>query len=122
MNVLRGKVAKVVEIRAQSLSAEIYATLEAYRVGRGAEEGPVNRRSAPGDPPARQFGHLQESVKYLIDRARLIAVVGPLEGASTVDNPKTVEYAAALEFGTRKMAARPFVVPSLTRWKAKWRR
>ncbi|MCX7689046.1 MAG: hypothetical protein N2045_13870 [Fimbriimonadales bacterium] len=123
MQSVRRKAAQILEIRAQSLADEEYGLLERYKVGSGIMH-PGNRvpSSAPGDPPARQTGHLQESIKYVIDRQKLIAVVGPFEGPPTVIRPKPVPYAALLEYGTRHIAPRPFVRPALESWKAKWRR
>jgi hypothetical protein len=122
-NELKRKAAQVLEIRAQSLADEIYGLLERHTVGRGIF-WPGNRvpSSAPGDPPARQTGHLQESVKYVIDRQNLIAVVGPFEGPPTVNNPTPVPYAAPLEYGTRHVEPRPFIRPAFDTWRRKWSR
>ncbi len=60
--------------------------------------------SAPGEPPARVSGELMDSVAYEVvesDRGLVVLV-----GASA-------PYALALEYGTRRMAARPFLRPSL---------
>ena len=60
--------------------------------------------SAPGEPPARVTGELLDSVAYEViesDRGLVVSV-----GAAA-------PYAQALEYGTRRMAPRPFLRPSL---------
>jgi len=54
--------------------------------------------SAPGDYPSMRTGHLRRNVQQETDRERLIARVGT-----------NVLYGKFLEFGTRKMAARPWL-------------
>ncbi len=64
--------------------------------------------SSPGEYPHRRTGNLQRNVdKHEAE------IQGPfLVGAVGVDLGK-VDYAGHLEFGTSKMAARPFLRPSL---------
>jgi HK97 gp10 family phage protein len=69
--------------------------------------GLPNRSSAPGESPARQSGRLIAGIDIRPEPAALRAVVN----ASTA-------YAAALEFGTQKMAPRPFMRPALAAKKA----
>lgn len=81
----------------------------------GARGGPKGGRSAaayayeaskPGEPPRKRTGTLQKSI------AREVAVEDG--GRSVVARVGTnVPYARPLEFGTRKMAARPFLRPAL---------
>jgi HK97 gp10 family phage protein len=59
--------------------------------------------SKPGDPPHVQTGVLRSSIKVEWDGERRV-VVGP-----------SVAYGRHLEFGTRKVAARPFMRPALMR-------
>ena len=64
-----------------------------------------HKASAPGETPAVDTGNLVNSINTTLDRASATeawANVGP-----------TVEYGAYLEFGTSKMAARPFMRPGL---------
>jgi len=65
------------------------------------EQGP----SASGQPPHQFTGRLADSLPEARDvdssPQRIVGIVG-----------STVEYAAALEFGTRYMAARPFIRPA----------
>lgn len=65
-----------------------------------------NRASAPGQPPAVDTGQLRASITHLVKKEFFawVAQVGT-----------NVEYAAALEFGTSTMAARPFMLTTLAR-------
>ena len=60
--------------------------------------------SAPGSPPNVQTGSLRASIDYTVQR-----VPAGVEGLLSSSSP----YAQFLEFGTRKMAARPFMRPAL---------
>mgnify|MGYP001427360273 CR=1 FL=1 len=57
--------------------------------------------SAPGDAPNRDTGQLGSSL--IVTRS----------GSTSVEVLANVEYAAYLEFGTRNMAARPFMTPAV---------
>lgn len=59
-------------------------------------------RSKPGEPPHADTTRLRKSIEQEIDEGRLVARVGT-----------NVEYAAHLEFGTSKMAPRPFLRSTL---------
>ena len=70
--------------------------------GQGAQYG-RHRASAPGDAPAVDTGRLRQSISAVrIDTGHWR--VGT-----------NVEYALYLEFGTRKIAARPFMRPAADR-------
>ena len=73
----------------------------AYKVG-----GVVRIASAPGQAPANQTGRLAGSLSARTEKQG--KVVSGIASAST-------EYAAMLEFGTQKMAARPYMQPALDR-------
>ncbi len=64
--------------------------------------GVIHQASAPGQPPANDTGTLLGTVIYEVDERALTASIT----AGTV-------YAKFLEFGTRHMAARPFMGPAL---------
>lgn len=75
------------------------------KIMRGQKTGRVygkHRASAPGEPPASDTGNLQTSIDIDIDTDGM--------GASVI---AVAAYAAMLEFGTSKMAPRPFLHPSL---------
>lgn len=68
---------------------------------------PYPPASTPGNPPHKRTGWLQKNVLYVLDKAKGLGKVGVTVNAS---------YGAYLEFGTRKMAARPWLVATLKRW------
>lgn len=118
MNNLNRKSARALNVYAESLRAEIYGTLERNRVGRGIQwPGNPNPSSAPGDPPARQSGRLMESIA-VTKRATpndLRSEVGPRPQSFTNQPPYPVFLEFGLqEFGTRRMAPRPFMRPSIS--------
>lgn len=117
---IEGKLARGLNVRAEALRSEIYDVLERNQWGSGIHyPGNPRRSSAPGEPPARQTGRLQESIAVL-SRAqpdRLEATVGPRPQAFTRSAP----YPVFLEFGTVRMAPRPFVGVGLRGFRAKVR-
>ncbi len=72
--------------------------------GRIYKRGSVNHQaSAPGEPPASDGGELLSSITHWDETADgLVVNVGSV-----------LPTARHLEFGTRKMAARPFLFPAL---------
>lgn len=82
---------------------------EGKRGGRFYKRGNVlHQASAPGEPPSTDTGRLVNSITaYRSPHDKLEATVVAGRG--------TVNYAAMLEFGTRYMAARPFMFPALER-------
>lgn len=84
-------------------------------IQRGARTGVVvqrggkpHQRSAPGEPPKTDTGRLVASIFAEIDGDGLGAEVG-----------SGIRYASMLEFGTQKMAARPWLFPTFERLKPK---
>lgn len=78
-------------------------TLSGSRSGRTYKvpgTGRTYTASAPGEPPAQASGELRQSVKTMIvsEAKKLIGLVG-----------SDSKHAAPLEFGTRRMAARPWL-------------
>lgn len=81
--------------------------------GRGKKGAPNNyyhsllqrwvKGSAPGQPPHKQTAALQSSI-----RVEMVGVLTALVGPS-------VRYGRWLEFGTKRMAARPFMRPALAK-------
>jgi HK97 gp10 family phage protein len=76
-------------------------------VERAAKEsivGPSNEVSEPGEPPKIKTGRLRASITHRIvyEDAQVVGEVGT-----------NVEYGIYLEYGTSKMAPRPFLGPAL---------
>lgn len=65
----------------------------------------THRASAPGEAPASDTGRLVNSINSYLSTDGLYSFVIAGRGL--------VKYAAMLEFGTIKMAARPFMFPAL---------
>jgi hypothetical protein len=107
----------VLQIRAVALRDTISSLLERHQVGRG-EHYPGNRNpsSLPGDPPARQSGRLINSIQWNRVTDDVIEV-GPNARAFTA----TGAYPVDLEYGNRRVAARPFMRPGVAEFKAKLR-
>lgn len=73
------------------------------RGGRVYRRGGVSHKaSAPGEPPAPDTGFLMRSIGTSVDPETLVGTVS-----------FTARYARALEYGTARMAARPFARPAL---------
>jgi HK97 gp10 family phage protein len=71
----------------------------------------IHRASAPGDPPTVRTGRLRRGIQMARpNRYRAVTRVGWRIGVK-------VNYAPFLEFGTRRMSARPFIKPVLTKMK-----
>ena len=70
--------------------------------------------SAPGDPPFVQTGMLRRSITWDAP-AKLVRLVG----SALKPQGNSSSYALCLEYGTNKMAARPYLRPALARCKAK---
>lgn len=78
-----------------------------YRRGPGRNLSATHQASAPGQYPASDTGQLAKFV--LVDKAtpgNMTAIVGT-----------NVQYGPMLEFGTSRMAARPWLLPSFTQAK-----
>lgn len=86
---------RVLYVGADMIRSEAFHSISA-----GSVSGKGHVPSQPGEPPNREFGGLQDNLK-----AELVA---PLEAQVTSEAP----YAAALEFGTSKMEARPYMRPA----------
>jgi HK97 gp10 family phage protein len=106
---LRAKIEKAVF---QGLTATaLIAEADAKRsIVKGPKSGRVYQKknpkrthqaSAPGQPPAQDLGFLSNSIR---------AEAGPHQ--SSVDLVASAPYAVHLEYGTRKMAPRPFMRPA----------
>lgn len=86
--------------------ADIIATEAALSITRGSISGKGHIPSKPGEPPNADTRQL--------DRSIAVRQVGELKAEIVVSAP----YAADLEFGTSRMAARPFLQPAIDRKQA----
>lgn len=74
-----------------------------YRTGYKTEPHRTHQASAPGDAPAVNTGRLRQSITAV--------QIKPLHWRVGTN----VDYALFLEFGTRRMAPRPFLRPAADR-------
>lgn len=101
---LSGKISEEV---VQRVGAALYAGGDAIRaeaahlITEGAVSGKNHVPSAPGEPPNEDSGVLRTHIET--------TQVAPLK----VEVSSNAPYAAALEFGTAKMAERPYMRPAV---------
>lgn len=101
---LSGKISEEV---VQRVGAALYAGGDAIRaeaahlITQGAVSGKNHVPSAPGEPPNEDSGVLRTHIET--------TQVAPLR----VEVSSNAPYAAALEFGTAKMAERPYMRPAV---------
>jgi len=82
-------------------------SIKRKRKGRNVVVGSkFHRASAPGESPAVDTGRLIGSVNHKLTENGLTATVG-------VHDVTNVKYAKFLEYGTGKIAARPWLFPAL---------
>lgn len=75
-----------------------------------------HRASAPGSPPARDRGILANSISHTVKLKGLTVngfVGSDIDKIRSKDPTSDVEYGLYLELGTDKIAARPWLRPSL---------
>lgn len=90
----------------RAVGAAVYESADAIRgeafrsISAGSVSGAGHVPSRPGEPPNRDTGNLQARLKT--------APTGPISAEVRSEAP----YAASLEFGTSKMAARPYMRPA----------
>jgi phage gpG-like protein len=97
-----------------NVSARVGATKSGRRGGR-----PKGRRSytyqasRPGEPPRKRTGTLQKSVESRVEEEpqAIVTLVG-----------SKVPYAVHLEYGTRRMRARPWLRPGVNEFLARFHR
>lgn len=95
---MRGVVSGTEEVRNEMISL-ILNTQKTGRVYR--RRGVQHQASAPGEPPASDTGRLVNSTTTDYDQAKLMGTV-----------TARTAYAAALEYGTVRMAPRPYARPA----------
>lgn len=108
----------------KEIKAAVRITAQAVRVhaqrsiARGTKSGTVydktqprrsHRASAPGEAPATDTGRLIGSIRANVTGTSASVIVDTV-------------YAAALEFGTSTIEARPFLIPALERERPAWDR
>lgn len=98
----KGEVGKAVFVSAGILETDARRSIVA-----GAIQGAGHIPSAPGDPPNRDTGNLDQNVK------------ANKTGQLTAEVVSEAPYSAALEFGTSKMGERPFMRPAAKRTRPK---
>lgn len=107
---MKGHKARLKRIRGEAMVREVgkavfaasdYLKAEAQiSISTGAVSGKNHVPSAPGEPPNYDTGHLADNIE------------NRKTGALTAEVSSNASYSAALEFGTSKMAARPFMQPA----------
>lgn len=85
-------------------SGEVIREDAANSIKAGAISGPGHIPSLPGEPPNADTHQLDLSIDVRVN-----------PGAKTISVVSRAPYAAFLEFGTSKMAARPYLRPALLR-------
>lgn len=92
---------------ADPIGRALYATADAIKadaqisITNGAVSGKGHVPSRPGEPPNQDTGLLANSIEA--------ALVDPFKATVSSNAP----YAAALEYGTSKMAERPYMRPAV---------
>jgi RNA 3'-terminal phosphate cyclase len=105
------RASRVVRLSAQELEGTVKLTLNKRGTGREYPRGggKVHQASAPGSPPARDYGNLINSIH--------VQQIHPLT-ARVADG---TEYGLALELGSPpNLAPRPFMVPSVEKMRPAW--
>ena len=116
---LPGAVAKPVReaiaTSAKQIESEMQRSMRGPKTGRIYKRKSVTHRaSAPDEAPAVDTGILRSSLAVKVDADGLGASIG-------VHDVTRVKYARHLEYGTQKMAARPFIFPAFEKHKSKSR-
>jgi hypothetical protein len=83
--------------------ADMHATDAAISITTGAVSGANHVPSKPGQPP--------NADTHVLDRSIHVERIAPLVAQSVADAP----YAVALEGGTSRVAARPYMAPAAKR-------
>lgn len=112
-------------IAARALDVETDAkqsVLGGGKTGREYKRGKnrIHQASAAGEAPASDTGRLVSAISHKVTNGGLDAEIGVF-GSIIDDKGKARNYARDLEFGTSKMAARPFLFPALEKNKQKIR-
>lgn len=82
-------------------AGEMIAVEAQISITAGAVSGKKHIASAPGEPPNQDTGHLAGNIEARHTQSDLVVEVA-----------SEAEYSAPLEFGTSRMAPRPFMQPA----------
>lgn len=93
---------RVLYVGADMIRAEAFQS-----ISRGAVSGKNHVPSAPGEPPNRDTGNLQSNIETSMPEPLVAQVTS------------SAAHATPLEFGTSKMAARPYMRPARDKEKPK---
>ena len=109
LRIHRNRLARLRRIKTPALKAlyeagELVRADAAASIKEGAISGPGHIPSQPGQPPNADTHQLDLSIDTVLSPTKL-----------SVSIISKAPYSAALEFGTSKMAARPFLRPALRR-------
>lgn len=109
LRIHRNRLARLRRIKTPALKAlyeagELVRADAAASIKEGAISGPGHVPSQPGQPPNADTHQLDLSIDTVLSPTRLSVII-----------QSRAPYSAALEFGTSKMAARPFLRPALRR-------
>jgi HK97 gp10 family phage protein len=105
---IRQEVSKALFVSAKHVEGEAKRSiLNGQKSGRLYKRGKTvfHRASAPGEAPASDTGRLANSINSYLDSTAL--------GSFVVAGRGLAKYAPLLEFGTSKIAPRPFLFPAL---------
>jgi len=101
---LRARAAMLVTVTAFEIQAD---AMESMTGGKSGRMYGSHRASAPGEPPAIDTG-------LLVNTIGVMQEPGSASGLKAIVTPNA-DYAPHLEFGTTKMAPRPFLRPAFER-------
>lgn len=90
-------VARALYVAGQEIESEAERSIT-----EGSVSGAGHVPSLPGEPPNRDTGHLDTNIETTIEA----------QNPPTVHVTSHASYSAALEFGTSRMAERPFMRPA----------
>ena len=116
---LKGKDALIGQLKALGVDVEKGA-VDSLKVYGGKIKSAIRAElsnsagvSAPGSPPAKQTGELQKAVWYALAKPEISKPVKMF--VRVAFSGLNAYYGHMLEYGTSKMAARPFFWPTITR-------
>lgn len=119
-NQMMGNLGRALQKAVDSLTLEIAGDIEENVLRKKTNPGPRYKNpSLPGNPPAVRTGQLANRMGPS-GSTELESERSPTKIRAVVFND--APYAVFLEFGTRFMAARPFLLPSMTKRKNRYKK